>query len=183
MLKAIIRTNCQFIFNSWICSRGYRVGRLVGWLVEWCKLSLYANEPRDEEAVYFERWLRWSTILVTFWFCHVTCSAMRMSCQKNFVKLYYAFENDKLFKNRNIKIYHTKMSKTIISVFSNDIFYLFLFWFELFSSCRASFWHWYITNINFATWRYIHKFLPLKSLISENKYDFSLHLVSLDHWS
>ena len=28
------------------------VGQAVGWLVEWL---LYANEPRDEEAVYFER--------------------------------------------------------------------------------------------------------------------------------
>ena len=39
---------------------GYRehsrlVGRSVGWLVEWCKLSLYANELHDEEVVYFER--------------------------------------------------------------------------------------------------------------------------------
>ena len=31
------------------------VGRLVGWLVEWYKLSLYANEPRDEEAVLIFR--------------------------------------------------------------------------------------------------------------------------------
>ena len=73
------------------------------------------------------------------------------------------------------------MSKTIISEFSSDIFYLFLFWFELFGSCRAFLWHWYITNINFATWSYIQEFFPLKSLILENKSDFSLHLVSLDH--
>ena len=73
------------------------------------------------------------------------------------------------------------MSKTIISEFSSDIFCLFLFWFELFGSCRAFLWHWYITNIYFATCSYIQKFLPLNSLILENKYDFSLHLVSLDH--
>ena len=73
------------------------------------------------------------------------------------------------------------MSKTIISEFSSDIFYLFLFWFELFGSCRAFLWHWYITNINFATWSYIQEFFSLKSLILENKSDFSLHLVSLDH--
>ena len=65
---------------------GYRehsmlVGWSVGLSVEWCKLSFYANEPCDEEVVYFERWYRWSTILVTFWFCHITCSALRMSLE------------------------------------------------------------------------------------------------------
>ena len=63
--------------------------------------------------------------------------------------------------------YETNLSSArqyqIISEFSSDIFYLFLFWFELFSSCEASLWHWYIININFATWSYIQEFLPLKS--------------------
>jgi len=105
----------------------------------------------------------------------------QISLQKNLVKLYYAFENDKLFENSNIEIDHTKISKTIISEFSSDIFYLFLSCFELLSSCRAFLWHRYITNINFATWSYIQEFFPSKSLILENKSDFSLHLVSLDH--
>ena len=34
---------------------GSTQGWSVGWLVEWRKPSLYANDPRDEEAVYFER--------------------------------------------------------------------------------------------------------------------------------
>ena len=45
------------VFNWCVYSQGYRehsrlVGQAVGWLVEWL---LYANEPCDEEAVYFER--------------------------------------------------------------------------------------------------------------------------------
>ena len=51
------RNSTIFCFNWCVYSRGYRehsrlVGQAVGWLVEWL---LYANEPRDEEAVYFER--------------------------------------------------------------------------------------------------------------------------------
>ena len=28
-------------------------------MIEFCKLSLYANESCDEHAVYFRRWLKW----------------------------------------------------------------------------------------------------------------------------
>ena len=53
----------------------------------------------------------------------------------------------------------------VIFKFSSDIFYLFLFWYQLLSSCQASLWHQYITNINFAMWGYIqYIFFPFKNL-------------------
>ena len=51
-----IVTPHQFLSRKYIHEViGSSPGRSVDWSLEWCKLSLYANESRDEEAIYFER--------------------------------------------------------------------------------------------------------------------------------
>ena len=72
------------------------------------------------------------------------------------------------------------ISKTITFELSSDI-YLFLVWLGLFGSFRASLWHWYIPNINFATSSCIQEFFSFEkhNISLKHRNDFSLHLVSL----
>ena len=47
--------------------RSYRRLWKLGKRIESWRLSLYANESCDEHAVYFWRWRKWRTQLITFW--------------------------------------------------------------------------------------------------------------------
>ena len=84
---------------------GSTQGWLAGWLVEWCKLSLHANEPRLFRAVTsMEHHFGHFLVLSCYMLCHANVTRIfwlkpvspEKPCQ---TLMYYAFENDKLFKN------------------------------------------------------------------------------------